>query len=729
MKKRQLNETFSGEVALVNDEALYESEDFSSVIDGKNIIGIVEGQFFQPDGMSRNKRWYSRKLWDNVLASPDVRNRLASRTMYGEIGHSDGPVTDMTLRDGSVSHIIADLWIDEKGRGMGRAYIIDTPKGRLLKTYLGAKSKLKVSTRGEGVYLDGETHDGYPIIDPDTYELQTVDFVLNPGFMETSAKLTTAQKEDFTPQLEQVNKATKKEGENRMDAEKYIQKLEDEIKELKTENKSLSEELKSKETALLESKFTESAEIKKISEAYAPFKKMGVSAKSLNETLKKAQTSLKKANEEKASLKEALKAYEDKCGSIEQVDDALKMSEKALNTIAEYQKLGTVAELKELRERSEALVPKLKQLSTLTEYRKLGSVEDFKNLLERCEKSLPKLKELSILEDYKKLGSVQDIQNLSKKCESMLPRLKKLDTLKEYEKLGSIDEIKSLTEKFEESLVKLKDLSILEDYKQLGSVKDIQTMAKKTEAMLPKLAQLKDARKLAESVKKLLPRLNELKEVKYLREATEKAHNVIQQYLDTVGSLNEAKALVESRKETIKTVNIKEAMTISENFGCTIESAAKLIKKYGADKATKLLESAVAKKNAKAKTITESAEEDLKPQVKDEVLAEGTDLIAEAEEMETVNAKDAKPETITAEKFIRKNGMVVNAFNLEAIGKELKAKDFEKLDGTKVDGENQAKLLLKQFAEIGKPEIEKAPKVDKPENPDKAEKIAKDLLK
>ena len=201
---RQLNETFSGEVALVNDEALYESEDFSSVIDGKNIIGIVEGQFFQPDGMSRNKRWYSRKLWDNVLASPDVRNRLASRTMYGEIGHSDGPVTDMTLRDGSVSHIIADLWIDEKGRGMGRAYIIDTPKGRLLKTYLGAKSKLKVSTRGEGVYLDGETHDGYPIIDPDTYELQTVDFVLNPGFMETSAKLTTAQKEDFTPQLEQV---------------------------------------------------------------------------------------------------------------------------------------------------------------------------------------------------------------------------------------------------------------------------------------------------------------------------------------------------------------------------------------------------------------------------------------------------------------------------------------------------------------------------------------------
>ena len=414
MERIKLNETFSGEVALISEDSLNESTDFSSLIDGKDIIGMVEGQFFQPDGMSRNKRWYSRQLWENVLACADVRSRLANRTMYGEIGHSDGPVTDMTLRSGDVSHIIADLWIDEKGRGMGRAYILDTPKGRLLKTYLGAKSKLKVSTRGEGVYLDGQLHDGCPIIDPDTYELQTVDFVLNPGFMETSAKLTTKREDYTTPITEQV--ITKQEKEiNRMDTDKYIAELKERIEELKADNKSLSEELKSKETELLQYKYEESAEIKKISEAYAPFKKMGVSAKTLNETLKKVQGSLQNAKSKNAKLTEELDAYKAKCGkSLEEVDEGLAIADKALDTVAEYQKLGTVAELKELKERSEALIPKLQQLSALTEYRKLGSVEDLKTLMEKCQESLPKLKEMAVLEDYKKLGSVKEIQRLSK---------------------------------------------------------------------------------------------------------------------------------------------------------------------------------------------------------------------------------------------------------------------------------------------------------------------------
>jgi hypothetical protein len=564
--------------------------------------------------------------------------------MYGEIGHSDGPVTDMTLRDGNVSHIISDLWIDEKGRGMGRAYIIDTPKGRLLKTYLGAKSKLKVSTRGEGVYLEGETHDGCPVIDPDTYELQTVDFVLNPGFLETSAKLTT-KSEDFTStsKQEQVNE-TKKEGEKRMDMDKYVAELKEELQALKAENKSLSEELKSKDKELLQKEFTESAEIKKINEQFAPFKKMGVSAKSLNETLKKAQTSLQKANAQNVKLTEELNAYKDKCGSLEEVDEALKLSEKALKTIKEYQELGSVADLKDLMAKSEALLPRLKQLSTLTEYRKLGSVKDLKTLAEKCEKSLPKLKELSILEDYKKLGTVEEIKELSTKCESMLP----------------------------------------------------------------KLEHLKEARKMAENVKKLLPKLEEMKK---LEETATKAHKVIEQYLQTVGSIKQAKALVESRKETIKTVNFKEAVEVSKKFGCTVESAAKLIKKYGAEKATKLLETKLSEKKA----------------VKTTKLAESKKLVEEATIMDAPKKVNAKPEQKDAKDFL-KTGMIVNGFNQEAFGKKINTEDINKLDGTKIDGENKAKALLNKLKGVNA-EVEKAPKVEEPKTPADAEKEAKKLLK
>ena len=705
MERIKLNETFSGEVALISEDSLNESTDFSSLIDGKDIIGMVEGQFFQPDGMSRNKRWYSRQLWENVLACADVRSRLANRTMYGEIGHSDGPVTDMTLRSGDVSHIIADLWIDEKGRGMGRAYILDTPKGRLLKTYLGAKSKLKVSTRGEGVYLDGQLHDGCPIIDPDTYELQTVDFVLNPGFMETSAKLTTKREDYTTPITEQV--ITKQEKEiNRMDTDKYIAELKERIEELKADNKSLSEELKSKETELLQYKYEESAEIKKISEAYAPFKKMGVSAKTLNETLKKVQGSLQNAKSKNAKLTEELDAYKAKCGqSLEEVDEGLAIADKALDTVAEYQKLGTVAELKELKERSEALIPKLQQLSALTEYRKLGSVEDLKTLMEKCQESLPKLKEMAVLEDYKKLGSVKEIQRLSKQCESVLPRLKKLDSLKAYESFGSVEEIKTLTEKFEELLPQL---SILEEYKKLGSVEEIQKLSKKAEAMLPKLATVKEAQKLIENSKKAIAKLSQQKS---LEEAAKKAHRVIQQYMETVGSINQARELANSRKETIKKVNVKEALEVSKKFGCTVESAAKLLKKYGTEQATRLLESKISK---------------AEPNTNKEALAESVELVEKAGEMEEQKV-NAKPENKSAKDFL-KSGMV-NNFNLDALGKKSEIKDINKIEGNNIPTANQAKELLKAYRDAADAEVEKAPKTEPEKKPEDAEKLAKDLLK
>ena len=640
MEKIKLNETFSGTVTFHGQDTLCESGDFSSLIDGTYIIGMVEGQFFQPDGMSRNHRWYSRELWEKALNSADVKNRLMNHTMFGEIGHSDGPVTDMTLRDGNVSHVIADLWIDEKGRGMGRAYILDTPKGRLLKTYLGAKSKLKVSTRGEGVYLDGETHDGYPIIDPETYELQTVDFVLNPGFLETSAKLTT-QKEDFTPENKQVNE-TKQEGEKSMDMDKYVQKLEAKIEALEAKNESLTAELNSKKEELLESKFIESAEIKKINEAYAPFKKMGVSAKSLNETLKRSQNALQKANEKNVKLTEELDAYKQKCGSIPELDEALKMSERALSTISEYQKLGTISELKALMAKSEAMIPQLEELSKLTEYQKLGSIEDLKKLAEECEKSLPKLKDLTILEDYRKLGTVEDIKALSQKAESFIPKLK----------------------------------------------------------------QLEEAKRLARNVQRIMPKLNEMKK---LQEAATRAKKVIREYVETVGSIKQAKALVESRKETIKTVNLKEAFELSEKFGCTIESAAKLLKKYGSEKATAKLQEAV---------------EARKPAQKTEKIAESVKLVEEAtkmdEEKPVEKGKDAKD-------FL-KTGMIVNGFNAEAFGKAMKLDDINKIDGLKVAGENKAKALLDKLKDINA-EVEKAPKTEPEKDPNKAEAEAKKLLK
>lgn len=591
MKKIKLIETFDNtpSISLVEDCEINESV-ASSRVDGKYIIGMIEGQFFKPDGMSRNQRWYPKSLWEKALNNIDVKNRFLTSTMFGEIGHSDGPVEDMTLRNGCASHFIDKMWIDESGRGMGRAYILNTPTGQLLKTYLGAGCKLKVSTRGEGLYKEGCTHEGCPVVDDETYELQTADFVINPGFLETSAILKehyiNANREYTKTEKKQIEETiahVKKEGEIGMDLnmDAYVRELKEELKSAKDENKSLREELQAKERELLEKQFVESAEIKKLNEQYAPFKKFKVSAKTLNETVKRSQKALKEAQEENVKLSEELKSFKDKCGSLEQIEEATRLSAKSLSMISEYQKIGSISEIKKMAE--------------------------------------------------------------------------------------ELKEAKS---------------------------------------------KLVEADKLAKSVSKTI---KTLKEAKLLEKQAKKAAEILESYQKTVGTLKEAKALVAKTKtekitesKKVKGVKLSEALSVSRNYGCTIESASKLIKKHGLERAKSLLEKALNTKKGVAK----------------QGLKEGAKLVEEVAQLDKVTNVPAEK---SAKDFLT-IGMINNYFNQDALGKEFKGQDLNDIDGTEPKKSNSAKELLKKYAD--KVEVEKCDaKLDKEHTPAEAEAEAKKILK
>lgn len=411
MDRVQLIESFDDLPSVSLTESQVTSVDKLKRVDGKYIIGMIEGQFFKPDGMSRNNRFYPKALWENAVNSADVKNRCMCSTMFGEIGHSDGPVGDMTLRNGCASHFIDELWITPKNEGMGRAYILNTPTGNLLKTYLGAGCKLKVSSRGEGMFCEDCTENGHPVIDPNTYELQTFDFVLNPGFLETNAQLREEyEKVTHSPIMNEEIKTVinhVKKGENSkmtLDTDKYIQELKEELKAVKAENKALTESLNAKEKELLQKQFTESEEVKKLNEAYAPFKKMNVSAKTIQETFKKSQSALKKAREEKDRLTEELESYKKEAGSIEELKEATRLANKALSMVRDYRALGSVSELKALKESA---------VDTKT-------VDTLKNNAEKALKVVKETKELeqvaekacNLLEAYKKLGTVEELSKL-----------------------------------------------------------------------------------------------------------------------------------------------------------------------------------------------------------------------------------------------------------------------------------------------------------------------------
>ena len=165
-------------------------------VDGINIIGKVTGESFVPGGFSRNKRFYPASLWEKVVNDPAVRKRLEDRTMYGSIGH-EVKLDDAAFRNGDFTHIVSDIRITEDGKGEADYLILNTNAGRNLNTVLRAGSRVYVSTRADGAFVEGRTEKGMPIVDTDRYQFETIDFVLDPGFLQASPVLAEAYKNLF----------------------------------------------------------------------------------------------------------------------------------------------------------------------------------------------------------------------------------------------------------------------------------------------------------------------------------------------------------------------------------------------------------------------------------------------------------------------------------------------------------------------------------------------------
>lgn len=360
------------------DESLADGTAKDSRVDGENIIGSVEGVFFVPDGFSRNNRFYPCELWNKQLSDNEINRRLNSSIMFGCIGHSQGPVTEQDLSDGKVSHIMDKLWIDENtGMGMGKAYILNTPAGRNLRTYLKAGSNLKVSSRGEGSFAEGVEKDGHPVVEAASYNLITFDFVIEPGFTETN------------PQLQ----------------ENYIEEvLIKENVETQDINETVGKENSMDEKMLEDLKAEKEQAIKSLEESQAKFSKevsvLRRRIKSLTESLKKS-----KANDRKLStttvrakhLSNLVESYKE-LGTVGEIKKANKISKAAIQELKSYKSLGTLQEM-------ETVLNSLVKVSKeLNEYRALGSIGSIKKLLTMSEKFVEMQTKKSMLEETKSIS-------------------------------------------------------------------------------------------------------------------------------------------------------------------------------------------------------------------------------------------------------------------------------------------------------------------------------------
>ena len=132
---------------------------------------FIEGVFMQSEAKNRNGRIYPKAIMEGAV-DKYVTEQVSQNRAVGELNHPDGPTVNLD----KVSHKITELsW---KGNDVvGKAQVLDTPMGNIVKGLLEGGVQLGVSTRGMGSL---EKKNGIMFV-KDDFVLNTVDIVQDPS--------------------------------------------------------------------------------------------------------------------------------------------------------------------------------------------------------------------------------------------------------------------------------------------------------------------------------------------------------------------------------------------------------------------------------------------------------------------------------------------------------------------------------------------------------------------
>ena len=138
---------------------------------GKNYF--IEGIFMQADTKNRNGRLYPQSILQKEAKRYNTEF-IEKKRAFGELGHPDGPTVNLER----VSHMIEEL-VEVDQNFMGRAKILDTPYGKIVKNLIDEGARLGVSSRGMGSLKP--TKDGIQEVQGDFYLATAADIVADPS--------------------------------------------------------------------------------------------------------------------------------------------------------------------------------------------------------------------------------------------------------------------------------------------------------------------------------------------------------------------------------------------------------------------------------------------------------------------------------------------------------------------------------------------------------------------
>ena len=144
-----------------------------SIEEGKNgkKNTFLEGVFMQAENQNKNGRIYTRQVLTSAV-DKFVNEQVITGRAVGELNHPDGPQINLD----KVSHRITELKWDGNNV-MGKALILDTPMGQIVKGLVEGGVQLGVSSRGMGSLT---MKNGVNYV-KDDFLLNTIDIVQDPS--------------------------------------------------------------------------------------------------------------------------------------------------------------------------------------------------------------------------------------------------------------------------------------------------------------------------------------------------------------------------------------------------------------------------------------------------------------------------------------------------------------------------------------------------------------------
>lgn len=132
----------------------------------------IEGIFMQSEIVNRNKRIYPKAVLDREVKR-FIEERVKTRRALGELNHPPRPFVDPS----EASHRIVELREDGNNY-YGKALILNTPKGQIVRGLIEGGTQIGVSSRGLGTVK--RRKDGISEVNND-FTLKTIDIVSDPS--------------------------------------------------------------------------------------------------------------------------------------------------------------------------------------------------------------------------------------------------------------------------------------------------------------------------------------------------------------------------------------------------------------------------------------------------------------------------------------------------------------------------------------------------------------------